>query len=374
MDRELIQNNTLRTMASLLTIEQFDKIKTYIENLSDEEFNEFVESKRQAAANSAPISLRDLLYADVEALAKSGVSPHEMATNSINITFLNEDLNNDLVNSLSKSRPSDLICLSGADDILLMNLWKDSVDSVLKTKAVIIPSDLFFAGTVPLLDCRIIIDERKDYPGGGILEYRVVVFEDFVDRIQNSKYEDTIVGAVIHIQKTGHKMIMPIIAVKGVAYIASGPLGHDGMSQEYKKKVQESTTVQSIVNMFTALMETWYGIQIALLHPQIENVFRNSKTVVDEAASRKITKKKKNKVKYIRRHILNSDELKSVTNRDSQSRSRRTLAWYVIGHWRRVQGGGKIFVRPHWRGVLRHVKAAVPERDRVIAQTDSSHS
>jgi len=93
------------------------------------------------------------------------------------------------------------------------------------------------------------------------------------------------------------------------------------------------------------------------------------KTQNNVVANRKYKRKK---VKYVKQHIINSTELDSLiygkNKSDKANINRNVLVWYVVGHWRQIKNGKKIFVKPHWKGLLREIKMALPEREREIAQ------
>ena len=77
-------------------------------------------------------------------------------------TFLSEDENVKLLNKINKSSPSDLIRLTRESDVTIMKLWKDGTKDKIG-----VPSDIFFAETIPLLDCEIYVDERDQFGGRG---------------------------------------------------------------------------------------------------------------------------------------------------------------------------------------------------------------
>lgn len=87
-------------------------------------------------------------------------------------------------------------------------------------------------------------------------------------------------------------------------------------------------------------------------------------------------KKRRRQVTYVRKHVIpnhavqdamtNSPLVHRDDNTTHRTFTRRTLAWYVIGHWRKTRDG-KTFIRGHWRGPLRQVKQNLDEgRDRKI--------
>ena len=373
MDRKALQEDILRSFASLLTIEKFKGFKAHVEGLSDYEFFQVIAEANEtadASGLSEHACAHASLHASIEAIKNGNIDYSSTAMHSIYVRFMDEDSNNALLERLSKSKPSDVVNLDRASDLALIRLWEDSAKRLLPSKGVMIPSDLFFAGTVPLLDFHIVIDERgEEYPDGQIVNYRVVVFEDYLDIIQAANGNNAIVGVIVRDYEISGGALLPIVVVEGIDYLVMGPIGYANMSPKHREFVESSIPVQDVARTVIALMETWYGIQIALLHPQVKEVFLNPKTVVDSVISGKSSKKKKNKVKYIKKHIINKDELEVLIYGDEpKSLRRHTLAWYVIGHWRATQNGRKTFVRPHWKGALRHAKIINVERERVIAQ------
>ena len=92
--------------------------------------------------------------------------------------------------------------------------------------------------------------------------------------------------------------------------------------------------------------------------------------VVDESENKKSDKKgKKKPLRYIKRHILNAEELKKRIHGENNFQ-RHTLVWYVIGHWRKYADGRKIFIQPYWKGALRELKnGEIREREIVQEET-----
>ena len=113
-------------------------------------------------------------------------------------------------------------------------------------------------------------------------------------------------------------------------------------------------------HFFTALT-TWYGIQVALLNPYVKDVFRTE--TIRKTGFNPNGKKRKSIVKYIRHHYLNPGALSPKT--ETGQLLRKTMAWYVCGHWRHYQDGKTIFIQPYWKGPLRETKVCEP-RDRIV--------
>jgi hypothetical protein len=142
----------------------------------------------------------------------------------------------------------------------------------------------------------------------------------------------------------------------------------------------QSETQQSISDAFVERMSTWYGIQIALLHPLVQTVFAKPRSTKNrKAAVKALEKAEGRRVKYVRTHSITTEAVDASLDYHgldpdvARKFTRKTLAWYVIGFWREDPHKGKIFVKGHWRGPLRKVKRNLDDiRQRDIAQVDDN--
>lgn len=132
-------------------------------------------------------------------------------------------------------------------------------------------------------------------------------------------------------------------------------------AEEMKGYAKENCSIKEY-----AFMETWYGIQIALLHPTVKNIFKGGRKERDGEA--KFDKKPgtKRPVRYIKKRVINKDDIQRCLNGDGEAVNRHTLVWYVIGHWRKLANGTKQFIKPYWKGPLRELKMALDDREREI--------
>lgn len=274
--------------------------------------------------------------------------------------LLPEKLNQQCLDKLRSSRPTDYINLTTKEDHFLIELWEKGMTGVT------IPSDLFFARTVPLMDCVIAVDESDI--GGVTSKYRVMIFDEYKEILDALKNENTTSAACVGIVSTlidkavvpqdgvvkifDAPLFIPILVQYGADSLLFGGIGSNDMKfLEYAKP-----TNGVISQWFISMMETWYGIQIALLHPAVKDVFKYPQITKDSEALPK-KKQYKRKVKYIRKHYLTVDKLEAVSkSHEARKYDRKCLAWYVIGHWRTYKDGKKTFVMPYWKGVLRNVK------------------
>lgn len=358
--REQMTKSILDAWSTVMTKEQYGKLEKMLQDMSDEEFFKFISLNAVKAE-----SLKDFFLHQKELMGK--LSNDETAWGEREPVFLTEKENEILVERIRRSNPSDNIVLTVEQDEMLIDLWENTAE---KTKrGVSIPSDLFFAKTIPLLDCNITVDERGI--GGVLCEYRVVVFKDYEEIVKNATENDVSnVGALILLARTesGYcgKTVLPFYIVRGVDSLISGNVGWIGIPEELRNLMKKSLNMQTISQMFVSAMETWYGIQIALLHPQVREIFLYPTTekVDDKKSAPK--KKRKKVVRYIKKHVIKTQELEQKIYGGEKKNKIHALVWYVIGHWRTYTSGKKVFVRPYWKGKLRGLKMNLEDREREI--------
>ncbi len=347
-------------MQQVLTIEQFDAMTDYYQSLSDQEFDQLMAEALHIGKSQEQLTPREFTKL-IETLRKANhITSQNSAMRRVPITYLSDTLNEEMWRDICKSQPSDTIHLTTKDDQALCDLWKKSCH----LERGRIPSDLFFAGKIPLLDCKIVVDER-DMPGGVVCQYRVVVFQDYKERIKESGECEACVAAIV-IEKGKYTAFFPIVVQEGMDMICMGRCGQHGMPRGLIEKNREMVSVQDVANMIYAYMATWYGIQVALLHPTVQEVFRHPR--IERVYDPKSVKKGKTKrvTRYVKKHIVNADEIKRAAHGEGKAYNRHTLVWYVIGHWRKCSNGKKIFIQPYWKGALRHLKMDLDGREREI--------
>lgn len=246
-----------------------------------------------------------------------------------------------------------------------MALWEASA-KLNNAGKLFIPSDLLYLNTIPLMDCKIVVDERAD--GGEVTTARVKIFEDYRTILAQCPKKSSCVIGVIDFDATPGKVAIFIgtnHGENGLGFLPMLALRQEG------KFVDVSHRYLGISQTGFTILETWYGIQIALLHPVVRDVFRNPRTVVEKIGTTKHKNPKKAKVTYVKEHVINEDELDRLTygvSSKSNTRKRHALIWYVIGHWRTYKNGKSVFVQPHWKGALRDTRLA-DSREREIVLT-----
>lgn len=214
-----------------------------------------------------------------------------------------------------------------------------------------IPSDLFFAQTIPLREMAVVRTEGSDK-----YYYRFPKVDAQKDVYTNCG-EIEIVGTDASFQQNvgvtrgGQSVTQEMLFKMNGAPIPNGRLAEAYASGE----------MQGMLDLFTHALAVWYGIQIAMLNPYVKNVFRTE--TIRKTGFNPNGKKRKSIVKYIRHHYLNPGALSPKT--ETGQLLRKTMAWYVCGHWRHYQDGKTIFIQPYWKGPLRKAKVCEP-RERVI--------
>lgn len=359
MEIKEIRERLIYANASVMTEEEFSKAKKILDEMSDSEILNIASKAIQSVNGKG--NTKEYLNMAKKLQKIRGINKGNSALNSFKVNTLSEMENTDLLNKIEKSYLSDAIYLTNSEDIQLIDLWEKGDKS-----GITIPSDLFFANTVPLMDCKISVDEREI--GGVNCSYRVIIFEDYAEKIKSADMDDVIMvgAAIIPIMGSGD-IIIPINVVNGVDSIPICPIGFRNMPKSHQQRIVQSMSQTQLAQMLVSVMETWYGIQIALLHPEVKEVFKNPQTVRDYDSTKNNSKNnKKKRVRYIKKHVINKDELEKRIYGMTRTIKRHALLWYVIGHWRTYKDGRKVFIQPYWKGALRNEKNVVEAREREI--------
>lgn len=293
-------------------------------------------------------------------LAKSaGVTSKNSAMRSEKISFLNKEENINLLRKINNSYVTDIVELTEEEDNEIQNLWNGDFK-----KDIAIPSDLLFSETLPLHDVRISIDERKN--GGEVVKYRVLIFQNYSEILKSQKEE--VVGYLILENFGGKEIFMEICACYGVDFIAINckRIGYKGYAEQELSFLQNKLKCGDFQDFVFSFLSTWYGIQIALLHPKVKEVFQKPQRIPINKSQKKECERKCIKIKYIKKHVIKNKELKELIHGKNGNYSRHALIWYVTGHWRTYRNGNKVFIQPYFKGALRETKKLQSEREREI--------
>lgn len=186
-----------------------------------------------------------------------------------------------------------------------------------------VPTDLMYARTIPLPDFTL-----KWFTNGAVEQTFIInTFEDGV----TIKHDRFWVSFVLVDNKDG----------LGVKW----KLWRDGSRPELTKRdVGVAQTIHSI----------WYGVQLLLLNPRTETLFHSGHKEKQYTRSGS-GKARKRIVKYVKKHYITPECIDEALG-CSGTYSRKTMAWYVIGHWRRYKNGNIKFIQGYWKGPLRETK------------------
>jgi hypothetical protein len=241
---------------------------------------------------------------------------------------------------------------------MLMDLWQRD-----KLEPHSIPTDLLFSKTIPIWDMIINIDEHDI--GGTTATIRVCIFKEAVeDLIETQKEEPFVVGCISQKFPMGD-VLLPLCAEWGIDGFIGVPYAYWDGDKRFEQKFYETVPMVQLSRQAFDIMGTWYGIQIALLHPQIKDCFRRGgKEKVKYSGKRKdgnvvrITE-------YIKRKYLGTEDFQKAAG--DKKYTRHCLAWYVCGHWRNYKDGRKKFIQGYWKGLLRDARQNFDEgRTRLI--------
>ena len=322
--RKLIEEIILRE-ASLFPNENMSDFKNKIESLSDDEFVEFV--------NKINESMNEL---------NKDEKCHVMAK---------EDIES-ISKIVSLSSPSDCISINNGVMDELSSFWRK------KNDPKIVPADIFFAGTIPILDMIV----KQKYDKELTTETRFCIFKDYQNYIELSKLKNipVVVGAVILKLSIGENkdfnLLIPIIIQYGFDVCMSSSFGYYGdYDDEVATNVFNDISFRQQSEGSYELLSLWYGIQLSLLHPDMKKMYENPKEERIYIGSNK--KKNNSKNKKMTRVIRSYNITKHmITESVGNKHDINCLCWYVSGHFRHYKNGKKVFIQPYWKGALRDIK------------------
>jgi hypothetical protein len=268
------------------------------------------------------------------------------------VQFLQEML------EISKETDSINLTADSANDLIA--LWRNDK----KTDSFSVPSDLFFNNTIPLRNCQITVNDN--------FSYRVIIFHGYEEKVKDINNGDAACVGVLELHGEKKAVIIhPILVIHGMDTVEIGAVAppKNVDVEEYEKIIKDTPFMELYQWSFLAI-STWYGIQIALLHPVVRDVFNSPRTM--KVKEKSGVKGKKRIVRYIKRHIVNPKQLESAIYGENKAFNRHALIWYVIGHWRKYPDGRKVFIQPYWKGALRETKKPIENRERQIIHKKES--
>lgn len=251
--------------------------------------------------------------------------------------------------SIAKNRPpaSDRIHMTDELSARLDELW-NGPNAIGEPRPV--PADVLISGDIPLQNVELV--ERD-------LLVQILIVPGVID--QTGRAGAIFISQNKHPERWGGKEIYATLYIEYDlnALSVDQVLVPEGIKlTKAQGEYLESVVMRSVGD--------WYGVQIALLHPQIREAF--SRPTLTPIRKRNDSRKKKQRVaRYIKTHYINPKAIDKAV-KDSGPFERKTLCWYVIGHWRNNNNGTKTFINGYWKGPLRRLKRNLDDgRERIVA-------
>ena len=256
--------------------------------------------------------------------------------------------NSDLEKMIKDSSPSESIVISREEYSKLAKIAKD----IGIYGATYVPIDIFKSDTIPIQDCIIeFYDDNEDSPDN--TTHRVIHVDDqliLCTMIQPEIAPTQTYGYFVgqfddHMIVDASNVYMTKEAYEGFKW------GEMYKPRDVKEMIDLSLDVEA-----TAL-QLWYCIQVLLLNPDLKksDIFQRIPGKIKVQGVKETDKKGKRKAKYIKRYMLSKTLFAS-----KKDFKRKTLCWYVIGHYRK-HGDGKTWVKGYWKGPMRHAKQNLDE-------------
>lgn len=193
-----------------------------------------------------------------------------------------------------------------------------------------IPSDIFEADTIPLPDSVILYD--------GDCYIRVVVAEDVYLTYETGSFNVTFKS--LYDEENGLVMLSVDDAYSS--------------DKEFVELFASRSNMTGFMILVDQFFKLWYAFQICLLNPPVKERILKKSGKMKLGGACHTDKKDGRKARYVKYHEVRSDIFETAT--DGDGFERKTLSWYVIGHWRNYRNGKKTFVNGYWKGPLRQAK------------------
>lgn len=344
--REYFNNIALHIGA---TEEQLQKSREYLAKQSKEQLQQMILEIVNRAGDSDKLKIVNAQNKFVRETQGDGTA----AILKKPADKIDDQTKKEFIERLRASHTSDEIHLTYAEDKALWELAKEKdINSI--------PSDIFFADTIPLKDIKIVCDERGFIEGGTVCDFRVVVFDDQVKKLSEKELLDiTCVGVMILNKPFRCKLYIPLYVQNGFDFVAPADYWWE------RPGIYAPATNGMLAQSLVEYLSTWYGVQISLLHPRIKTIYDKPLRVPIHIKGNKPAKRRK--IEYLKIHKIKIKDIDSLIYDDHKKINRKCLCWYVIGHWRQYKNGKKSFVQGYWKGALRETKRNYDEgRERVV--------
>ena len=260
------------------------------------------------------------------------------------ISMIDDETNPEIQEFLLGNNPSDLLVVSNdlynrLDDVIEQIKWGDRLGC---------PSDLIDFGILPMEDVviRIMFDNLPEEP----FEYRVVHKDGQGYLVYTDRTMAPVEGFVLPLVKVNNMTNVLAVDPKRI-FTAKG--SHERrMLERMLVDPYGDVMVQHIYGSMDICLKLWYAFEICLLNPAVKPALTRKYGKEKLGGKCMTAKKNGRKTLYVRRLQPVGDIFSAVSN-GKAGIQRKTLCWYVIGHYRTYSNGKRVFVKPYWKGPLR---------------------
>lgn len=256
--------------------------------------------------------------------------------------ILNVSSNLDAYAELGESNPSDMVVMT----FPLLTRFIDMISEFGLNNTYGVPRDILIDGTVPIKDVVFCFGEA-DNP----VHVRMLVDGDRLTMVYDPRLSTVFAF---------HTAAADDYERLSVSNVYSNDV-------ELARRYFEQTNLTGFVILLDQILKFWYIFQICLLNPPIKERLLKKRGKEKLGGSCLTEKKNGRKARYVRYYQVEEDIFEFETATDERGFERRTLSWYVIGHWRNYASGKKSFVHGYWKGPMREAKRNLDKgRERVL--------
>ena len=280
---------------------------------------------------------------------------------------------------IGQSNPSDEIVIDPEAAERLYSMWSGKELDFDNLQPC--PADIFHNNTIPMRDCMIrvvetdediVLPNRTIHIRNDVEIVRVVIGEKnsyiVLEASTNSKRYFTAMFKLNMVDDQNFVTISDEFDFVSYANNGNRDIFIRWMMDDNPITPSE-TNYEVLRQRVQYALSVWYGIQISLLNPKLKTIVGKgikAKYSGECGGSKKsLDSKGKRKAHYVKRHVIGSTDIDNVMS--EHGFTRKTMAWYVIGHWRSYKDGKKVFIQPYWKGPLRTTQKNLDDiRERVV--------
>ena len=141
------------------------------------------------------------------------------------------------------------------------------------------------------------------------------------------------------------------------SWVANGKDALKTITDQYYRIHLKRETEDEIFNLAFTGAVLFYAISCALLNPIIRVIFDKKSNKRPIETGKALGKNKRAKLRYVKYHRINFDDIDKAF--EEKGFVRKTMVWYVTGHWREYSSGKRIFIQGYWKGPLRNSKTTI---------------